>query len=58
MNLTDIMSLHVCVFYVFYDKMSEKHGEMCERIIQLKTELEKPLSEIEAIEEQLTDLFL
>jgi hypothetical protein len=40
-----------------YDKMSEKHGEMCKRIIQLKAELEKPLLEIEAIEEQLTDLY-
>lgn len=40
-----------------YDKMSEKHGEMCERITQFKAELEKPLSEIEAIEEQLTDLY-
>jgi len=40
-----------------YDKMSEKHGEMCKRITQLKAELEKPLSEIEAIEEQLTDLY-
>ena len=40
-----------------YDKMSEKHGELCERITQLKDELEKPLSEIEAIEEQLTDIY-
>ena len=40
-----------------YDKMSEKHGELCERITQLKTELEKPLLEIEAIEEKLTDLY-
>jgi len=40
-----------------YDKMSEKHGEICERITQFKAELEKPLSEIEAIEEQLTDLY-
>lgn len=40
-----------------YDKMSEKHGEMCERITQLKAELEKPLSEIETIEEQLIDLY-
>jgi hypothetical protein len=40
-----------------YDKMSEKHGEMCEKITQLKAELEKPLLEIEAIEEQLTDLY-
>ena len=41
-----------------YAKMSEKHGELCERIIQLKAELKKPLLEIEAIEEQLTDLYL
>ena len=41
-----------------YDKMSEKHGELCERITQLKAELEKPLSKIEAIEEQLADLYL
>ncbi|MEA1894792.1 MAG: helix-turn-helix domain-containing protein [Euryarchaeota archaeon] len=40
-----------------YDKMSEKHDELCERITQLKTELEKPLLEIEVIEEQLTDLY-
>jgi len=40
-----------------YDKMSEKHGELCKRITQLKAELEKPLSEIEAIEEQLTDVY-
>nr|QNO45711.1 hypothetical protein IKJKAPDM_00021 [Methanosarcinales archaeon ANME-2c ERB4]QNO47804.1 hypothetical protein GNFHAPIE_00009 [Methanosarcinales archaeon ANME-2c ERB4] len=40
-----------------YDKMSEKHGELCKRITQLKAELEKPLSEIEAIEEQLTDIY-
>ena len=40
-----------------YAKMSEKHGELCERITQLKAELEKPLLEIEAIEEQLTDLY-
>ena len=40
-----------------YDKMSEKHGEMCKRITQLKAELEKPISEIEAIEEQLTDIY-
>ncbi len=37
--------------------MSEKQGELCERITQLKAELEKPLSEIEAIEEQLTDIY-
>ncbi len=40
-----------------YDKMSEKHGELCERITQLKAELEKPLSEIGVIEEQLTDIY-
>ena len=40
-----------------YDKMSEKHGALCKRITQLKAELEKPLSEIEAIEEKLTDLY-
>jgi len=40
-----------------YDKMSEKHGELCERITQIKAELEKPLSEIEGIEEQLTDIY-
>jgi hypothetical protein len=40
-----------------YDKMIEKHGEICKRITELKTELEKPLLEIEAIEEQLTDLY-
>ena len=40
-----------------YDKMSEKHGEMCKRITQLKSELEKPLSEIEAIDGELTDLY-
>jgi hypothetical protein len=40
-----------------YAKMSEKQGELCERITQLKAELKKPLLEIESIEEQLTDLY-
>jgi transposase len=40
-----------------YDKMSEKHGEICKRITQLKSELEKPLIEIEAIDEELIDLY-
>jgi hypothetical protein len=40
-----------------YDKMSEKHGELCERITQLKAELKVPLLEIEAIEKQLIDLY-
>ncbi len=37
--------------------MSEKHGELCERITQLKAELKVPLMEIEAIENQLIDLY-
>ena len=40
-----------------YDKMSEKHGELCERITQLKAELKVPLMEIEAIEKKLIDLY-
>nr|QNO42902.1 hypothetical protein NICIAEDM_00009 [Methanosarcinales archaeon ANME-2c ERB4]QNO44150.1 hypothetical protein PDKEKAMI_00001 [Methanosarcinales archaeon ANME-2c ERB4] len=40
-----------------YDKMSEKHGEICKKIVQLKSELEKPLIEIESIDEELIDLY-
>ncbi|MEA3281152.1 MAG: transposase [Euryarchaeota archaeon] len=39
------------------DKINGNHGELCERITQLKAELEKPLSEIGDIEEQLTDIY-
>jgi len=40
-----------------YDKMEEKHGELCKTITQLKSRLKKPLQEIEAIEEQLAPLY-
>ena len=36
-----------------YDRMDEKHGELCETITNLNLKLEKPLMKIEAIEEQL-----
>jgi transposase len=40
-----------------YDKMDEKHSELCEAITQLKSQLKVPLMEIEAIDEQLVDLY-
>jgi hypothetical protein len=40
-----------------YDKMGEKHGELCKTITQLKSQLKKPLQEVEAIEEQLVPLY-
>ncbi len=38
--------------------MDEKHGLLCETITNLNLKLEKPLMEIEAIEEQLVPLYL
>lgn len=40
-----------------YDKMNERHRKICETITNLKLKLEVPLTEIDAIEAQLTDLF-
>jgi len=40
-----------------YDRMDEKHGELCETITNLNLKLKKPLMEIEAIEEQLAPLY-
>ena len=40
-----------------YEKMEEKHSEICRTITQLKARLKKPLQEIEAIEEQLAQLY-
>jgi len=40
-----------------YDKMEEKHGEICKTITQLKSRLKKPLQEIEALEELLAPLY-
>jgi rubrerythrin len=40
-----------------YDKMIEKHKEICETITHLKLKLKAPLMEINAIEVQLTDLY-
>lgn len=40
-----------------YDKMNEKHSELCKAITQLKSQLKVPLMEIEAIDEQLVDLY-
>jgi hypothetical protein len=39
-----------------YDRMDEKHGELCKTIVHLKSRLKKPLQEIEAIEERLVPL--
>ena len=40
-----------------YDKMDEKHSELCKIITQLKSQLKVPLMEIEEIDEQLVDLY-
>ena len=40
-----------------YDKMNEKHTELCKGITQLKSQLNVPLMKIEAIDEQLIDLY-
>jgi len=40
-----------------YDKMYEKHSELCKTITQLKSQLKAPLMKIEAIDEQLVDLY-
>jgi len=40
-----------------YDKMEEKHGELCKTITQLKSRLKTPLQEIEVIEELLAPLY-
>lgn len=40
-----------------YDKMEEKHSELCKAIIQLQSQLKVPLMEIEAIDVQLVDLY-
>ncbi|MCD4810746.1 MAG: hypothetical protein K8R17_12735, partial [Methanosarcinales archaeon] len=40
-----------------YDKMEEKHSELCKAIIQLQSQLKVPLMEIEAIDVQLIDLY-
>jgi transposase len=40
-----------------YDLMDEKHSKLCKAITQLKSTLEVPLTKIEAIEEQLIDLY-
>jgi hypothetical protein len=40
-----------------YEKMDEKHGEICKTITQLKARLKMPLMEIEAIDEQLVPLY-
>lgn len=40
-----------------YDKMEEKHSELCKAIIQLQLQLKVPLMEIEAIDVQLVDLY-
>ena len=40
-----------------YDKMDEKHRELCKGITKLKSRLKVPLAEIEVIEEGLADLY-
>jgi len=40
-----------------YDRMDEKHSKLCKAITQLKSKLKVPLMGIEAIEEQLIDLY-
>lgn len=40
-----------------YDKMIERHREICETITHLKIKLKAPLIQINAIEAQLTDLY-
>ena len=40
-----------------YDKMDEKHSELCKIITQLKSQLKVPLIKIKKIDEQLVDLY-
>jgi hypothetical protein len=41
-----------------YDKMIDKHKEICETITKLKSKLKVPLKEMKAIDEQLSDLYM
>lgn len=41
-----------------YDRMEDRHGKLCETIIHLNLNLEKPLKEIEMINEPLSCLLL
>jgi hypothetical protein len=41
-----------------YDRMDDRHGKLCETITCLNLKLEKPLREIETIDEQLSSLFV
>ena len=41
-----------------YDRMDDRHGKLCETITRLNLKLEKPLKEIETIDEQLSSLFV
>jgi hypothetical protein len=41
-----------------YDKMEEKHANICKRIVQLKSKLREPLKEIEKIDEKLAELYM
>jgi hypothetical protein len=40
-----------------YDKMIDKHKEICETITKLKSKLKMPLKEMKKIDEQLSDLY-
>jgi hypothetical protein len=40
-----------------YDKMIEKHKEICKTITKLKSKLKVPLEDMKAIDEQLSDLY-
>jgi len=40
-----------------YDKMDEKHSDLCKGITKLRSRLKVPLAEIEVIEEGLADLY-
>jgi hypothetical protein len=41
-----------------YDKMEEKHANICKRIVQLKSKLGEPLNEIKKIDEKLAELYM
>jgi hypothetical protein len=41
-----------------YDRMEDRHGKLCETIIHLNLKLEKPLKEMELINEPLSCLFV
>lgn len=40
-----------------YNKMKEKHGNLCKKIRKLKADLEKPLKEMKELEKELENLY-